>query len=170
MKEIFTFLCSSFGIIGEVLLSISWRTHKPVLPSHFTYYCQDRWCGSWICSLQSFLNQDLSVVNNFHLSKPFLCFWNKTKLCVGPRPQFARPSVKIMLQVLDSWIITICVLVVLTCGCKCFTCVTKTIANLTTYSRKPGDYNGTIIFEIDIIKNSSPLNLIFTSFAMTKPK
>ena len=43
--------------------------------------------------------------------------------------------------------------------CKCFTCVTKTIANLTTYSRKPGDYNGTIIFEIDIMKNSSPLNL-----------
>ena len=54
--------------------------------------------------------------------------------------------------------------------CKCFTCVTKTIANLTTYSRKPGDYNGTIIFEIDIMKNSSPLNLIFTFFAMSKPK
>ena len=53
---------------------------------------------------------------------------------------------------------------------KCFTCVTKTIANLTTYSRKPGDYNGTIIFEIDIMKNSSPLNLIFTFFAMSKPK
>ena len=28
-----------------------------------------------------------------------------------------------------------------------------------TYSRKPGDYNGTIIFEIDIMKNSSPINL-----------
>ena len=28
--------------------------------------------------------------------------------------------------------------------------VTKTIANLTTYSRKPGDYNVTINFEIDI--------------------
>ena len=54
--------------------------------------------------------------------------------------------------------------------CKCFTCVTKTIANLTTNSRKPGDYNGTIIFEIDIMKNSSPLNLIFTFFAMSKPK
>ena len=39
-------------------------------------------------------------------------------------------------------------------------CVTKTIANLTTYSRKAGDYNGTIMFEIDIMKNSSPLNLI----------
>ena len=53
---------------------------------------------------------------------------------------------------------------------KCFMCVTKTISNLTTYSRKPGDYNGTIIFEIDIMKNSSPLNLIFTFFAMSKPK
>ena len=42
---------------------------------------------------------------------------------------------------------------------KCFTCVTKTIANLTKYSRKPGNYNGTIIFEIDIMKNSSPINL-----------
>ena len=42
---------------------------------------------------------------------------------------------------------------------KCFTYVTKTIANLTTYRRKLGDYNGTIIFEIDIMKNSSPLNL-----------
>ena len=54
--------------------------------------------------------------------------------------------------------------------CKCFTCVTKTCANLTTYSRKPGDYNGTIILEIDIMKNSSSLNLKFTLFAMSKPK
>ena len=53
---------------------------------------------------------------------------------------------------------------------KCFTYVTKTIANLTTYSRKPGDYNGTIIFEIDIMKNSSPLNLKFTFFATVKTK
>ena len=52
-----------------------------------------------------------------------------------------------------------------------FTYVTKNITNLqTTYSRKPGDYNGTIIFEIDIMKNSSPLNLKFTLFAMSKPK
>ena len=42
---------------------------------------------------------------------------------------------------------------------KCFTYVTKTIANLTTYSKKTGDYNGTIIFEIDTIKKSSPINL-----------
>ena len=42
--------------------------------------------------------------------------------------------------------------------CKCFTYVTKTFANLTTYSRKPENYNGTIIFEIDIMKNSSPIN------------
>ena len=40
-----------------------------------------------------------------------------------------------------------------------FTYVTKTIANLTTYCRKTGEYNGTIIFEIDIMKNSSPINL-----------
>ena len=53
---------------------------------------------------------------------------------------------------------------------KCFMYVTKTFANLTTYSRKTGDYNGIIIFEIDIIKNLSPLNLIFTFFAMAKPK
>ena len=48
--------------------------------------------------------------------------------------------------------------------------VTKTIANSTTYSRKPGDYNGTIIFEFDIMKNSSPLNLKFTFFATVKTK
>ena len=42
---------------------------------------------------------------------------------------------------------------------KFFTCVTKTIANLATYSRKPENYNGTIIFEFDIMKNSSPINL-----------
>ena len=35
---------------------------------------------------------------------------------------------------------------------KCLTYVAKTIANLTTHSRKPGDYNGTIIFEVDIMK------------------
>ena len=42
---------------------------------------------------------------------------------------------------------------------KCFTYVPKTIANLTTYSRKLGDYNDTIIFEIDVMKNSFPINL-----------
>ena len=42
---------------------------------------------------------------------------------------------------------------------KFFKYVTKTRANLTTYSRKPENYNGTIIFEIDIMKNSSPINL-----------
>ena len=57
----------------------------------------------------------------------------------------------------------------LQCG-KCFTYVTKTIAILTTYRRKPGDYNGTIIFEIDIMKNSSPHNLKFTFFATIKTK
>ena len=41
---------------------------------------------------------------------------------------------------------------------------------LKTYSRKPGNYNGTIIFEIDIMKNSSLLNLKLTFFAMSKPK
>ena len=41
----------------------------------------------------------------------------------------------------------------------CFTYVTKTCANLTTHSRKPENYNGTIVFEIDIMKNLSPINL-----------
>ena len=41
---------------------------------------------------------------------------------------------------------------------KCFTYVTKTRANL-TYSRNPENYNGTINFEIDIMKNSPPLKL-----------
>ena len=53
---------------------------------------------------------------------------------------------------------------------KCFTYVTKTIVNSTTYSRKPGDYNGTIIFEFDIMKNSSPLNFESTFFATVKTK
>ena len=44
-------------------------------------------------------------------------------------------------------------------GCKCFTYVSKTRANLTTYSRKSENYNGTTIFEIDIMKKSSPINL-----------
>ena len=42
---------------------------------------------------------------------------------------------------------------------KSFTFVAKTRANLTIYSRKPENYNGTIIFEIDIMKNSAPINL-----------
>ena len=43
-------------------------------------------------------------------------------------------------------------------SCKCFMYVNKTRANLTTYSRKLENYNGTIIFEIDIMKKSSPIN------------
>ena len=46
---------------------------------------------------------------------------------------------------------------------KCFTYVTKTHANLTTCSRKPENYNGAIIFEIDIIKKSSPINGVLES-------
>ena len=48
--------------------------------------------------------------------------------------------------------------------------VTKTHPNWTTYSRKLGNYNGTIIFEIDIMKNSSQLNLKFIFFATIKTK
>ena len=53
---------------------------------------------------------------------------------------------------------------------KCFTYFNKTSANLTTYSRKPGDYNGIIISKIYIMKNSSPLNLKFTFFATVTTK
>ena len=50
--------------------------------------------------------------------------------------------------------------------CKFFTYVTETQANLSTYSRKPGyhnleNYNGTIDFEIDTMKKSSPSVKIF---------
>ena len=41
---------------------------------------------------------------------------------------------------------------------KFFTYVIKTRAKLSMYSRKLGNYNGTIIFEIDIMKKSSPIN------------
>ena len=41
---------------------------------------------------------------------------------------------------------------------KFFTYVTKTRANLTTYSRRLENYNGTNIFEIDIMKKSSPID------------
>jgi hypothetical protein len=49
---------------------------------------------------------------------------------------------------------------------KFFTYVTKTIANLTTYSRKQENYDGTIIFEIDFMENSSPINLKLDFFTI----
>ena len=52
---------------------------------------------------------------------------------------------------------------------KFFTYVTKIHANLTTYSAKPENSNGTIIFEIDILKTSSPINLKFTLLPLSKP-
>ena len=55
------------------------------------------------------------------------------------------------------------------CHRKCFTYVIKTIENLTTYSRKPGDYNGTIIFEIDIMKNSFWRNWKIAKMALMNP-
>ena len=42
--------------------------------------------------------------------------------------------------------------------------------NLTTYSKKLEDYNATIIFEFDIMKNSFPLNSKYTFFATVKTK
>ena len=50
---------------------------------------------------------------------------------------------------------------------KFLTYVTKTRPNLAKYCRKLGNYNGTIIFEIDIMK-SSPINLKFTFLPKTK--
>ena len=51
---------------------------------------------------------------------------------------------------------------------KCFTYVTKTRANLSTYSRKPGNYNGTIIFEID--EKVFPNQFKIHNFATVKTK
>ena len=57
---------------------------------------------------------------------------------------------------------------------KFFTYVTKTHPNLTTYTRKPENNNGTNIFEIDIIliiiDIIDPVNLKFTSLPLSKPK
>ena len=53
---------------------------------------------------------------------------------------------------------------------KCFSYTTKTRPNLATYTRKPGNNNGTIVFEIDIMKKSYPVNLKFTSLPLSKPK
>ena len=53
---------------------------------------------------------------------------------------------------------------------KCFLYTTKTRPNLATYTRKPGNNNGTIVFEIDIMKKSYPVNLNFTSLPLSKPK
>ena len=64
-----------------------------------------------------------------------------------------------------------CHLVWLAVPCVIFlTYVTKTRANLYTYSRKPGNYNGIIIFEIDIMKKFSQINLKFTFLQLSKPK
>jgi hypothetical protein len=53
---------------------------------------------------------------------------------------------------------------------KFFTYVTKTLAELSTHIRKLGNYNGTIIFEIDTMKKSSPINLKVTFLPLSKPK
>ena len=55
--------------------------------------------------------------------------------------------------------------------CKYFMYVTKIIANLTTYSTKPRNYNGSNTFEIDTMKNSYPTTqLKIHFFATVKPK
>ena len=52
---------------------------------------------------------------------------------------------------------------------KFFMYVTKARANLSTYSRKSGNYNCTIFLTIDIMKKSSLINLKFTFLALSKP-
>ena len=51
---------------------------------------------------------------------------------------------------------------------KSFTYVTKTRPNLPTYSRKPGNYNGNIIFEIYM--KSPPQSIYILIFATVKTK
>ena len=69
----------------------------------------------------------------------------------------AKASNVIEGQSLKSHFMPIWVLALL--NSKCFKNVNKTCANLTTYSRKPENYNGTIIFEINIMKKSPPIIL-----------
>ena len=57
----------------------------------------------------------------------------------------------------------------ISCWYKFFMYVTKTCLNLTKYSRKPVNYN-TIIFEINIMEKSYPINLKFTFLPLSKPK
>ena len=87
-------------------------------------------------------------------------------ICTGARTD--KPTCKVTFFMLRSlaasWYFDICfscLVVVIYSNlnlCKFFTYVTKTRANLSTYSRKPGNYNGTINFEIDIMKMASPIN------------
>ena len=46
--------------------------------------------------------------------------------------------------------------------------VTKICANLSMYSRKPGNYIGTIIFEIDIIQGKTAVLLVIPHMAPLK--
>ena len=48
--------------------------------------------------------------------------------------------------------------------------VTKTCANLSTYGRKPGKYNSTINFEINVMKKYPAINSKFTFLPLSKPK
>ena len=89
----------------------------------------------WVKSSESLTHNHPGLdfqINNFRYWYPWKCGWLMQRACMY-----------LILSTIN----------------KCFTNVTKTFANLTTYSRKPGDYNGTIIFEIDIMKKSSPINL-----------
>ena len=53
---------------------------------------------------------------------------------------------------------------------KHFMNVVRTIANSTTYYRKPGDCNGTIIFEIDIMEKLIPTQFKIHNFCHVKTK
>ena len=55
-------------------------------------------------------------------------------------------------------------------NCKFFTYVTKIHPHLSKYSKKAGNCNGAIVFEIDIMKKSYPVNSKFTSLPLSKPK
>ena len=101
-----------------------------------------------------FLNLDLRIPVPFSLyismtsvgEYQFIQMWYKIKLILYIHPKLIRHN-----------------------QCNFFTYVTKTCSNLSTYSRKPGNYNGTIIFDIDIMEKSSPINLKFI-FATVKTK
>ena len=113
-------------------VQIAWDTNLDNDPSLATHKIGIELSVSWRCNLiflREKTNKDTRQNGNFGI------FFIKLELT------FLQPFV--------SW----------SCSfSKCFTYVFKTLAHLSTYSRKPGNYNGAISFEIDIMKKSSPIN------------
>ena len=152
--------CSWFPLYKKVNL----RRKKPWEKAQYDILTRKMSLCTILDLFRSFFYLDMIwniIMKSFHLESWWIVMWRWQS-----NKWLSSPYISMYVQYYKGC--NVCSKMISHITSNCFTYVTKTIANLTTYSRK--HYNGTIVFEIDIMK-THPHSIQTSHFLpLSKPK